>query len=361
MINVLMVGSHPSVKGGISTVIGQIDQYLKKSDDVNYHFISTYMDTNQWLKGVHFFKSLFEIKKKISKEKIDLVHVHMSYRGSFVRKRIICKYLWSKKIPTVLHIHGSEFKVWYGSLDSKKKQAVKEFLLQQGKVIVLGEEWARYFRGIDLGIKVTVINNAVKIPTKVVTWKNQDNYLFYSGVLLKRKGIYDLIDAMAILKNRGYLECNNLKLKIAGTGHEEKQLQQKIRLLELEQYVEFLGWIGEKQRLEKLILNASLGILPSYNEGLPMSLLECMSYGLPMITTGVGSIESVITNGKNGIIVLPGDANGLAEAIEDMLGNKERWESCSQNARKTIIEEFDEEYLFNKLSLVYKEIIDAKS
>ncbi|WYK02025.1 hypothetical protein A5821_003162 [Enterococcus sp. 7F3_DIV0205] len=360
MINVLMIGSHSSAKGGISTVIKQIDGWLKNSDELNYQFISTYIDKNFIMKSLYFCDAIFRIKKKISSQKIDLVHIHMSYKGSYVRKRILCNIFWKKRIPTILHIHGSEFKIWYDNLTKRKKEEVKEFLLKQKKVIVLGEEWANFFRGIDSDINISVIHNAVPIPEETVLWKNESKKIFFSGVLLKRKGIYDLIDAMVILKKSNYLKTNCITLKIAGTGEEEVRLKEKVEELGLENHVRFLGWIGDKKELEKEILGSTIGVLPSYNEGLPMSLLECMSYGLPMISTNVGSISSVISDSKNGLLVKPGDVEELALVIEKLLNDQKKWQRYSENSRNTIIRNFDEQKLFTQLVLVYQEVSNAK-
>ncbi|EOH96877.1 hypothetical protein UAY_02609 [Enterococcus moraviensis ATCC BAA-383] len=359
MINVLMIGSHFSAKGGISTVIEQIDGWLKNSDELNYQFISTYVDKNLFSKSLHFCDAIFRIKKMISSQKIDLVHIHMSYKGSYVRKRILCNIFWKQRIPTILHIHGSEFKVWYDGLTNRKKEEVKEFLLKQKKVIVLGEEWANFFRGIDSDINISVIHNAVSIPEETVSWENESKKIFFSGVLLKRKGIYDLIDAMVLLKKSNYLKTNCITLKIAGTGEEAISLKEKVEELGLEKYVSFLGWIGDKKELKKEILDSTIGVLPSYNEGLPMSLLECMSYGLPMISTNVGSIASVISDGKNGVLITPGNAEELALAIEKLLNDQKKWQLYSDNAKDTIVRNFDEQKLFTQLALVYQEVSNA--
>lgn len=99
------------------------------------------------------------------------------------------------------------------------------------------------------------------------------------------------------------------------------QVNEIIKQNDLENIAVFQGWVnGEKK--ERLLNMADAYILPSYNEGLPISILEAMSYSLPIISTNVGGIPEILKNGENGFIMSPGDKDAMYRAILELMNNE---------------------------------------
>lgn len=93
-------------------------------------------------------------------------------------------------------------------------------------------------------------------------------------------------------------------------------------------------------------------VLPSYNEGLPMSILEAMSYGMPIVATNVGDISSAVKNDKNGYIVEPGDIQKFKEAFK-LVMDEHNFEKLSSNSLSMALNEFDENKFFDSIKQVY--------
>ena len=352
MKKVLMVGNSPSVKGGITTVINQFRNYNWKKEDIDFKFIPTYIDRNNFLKVIYFIVSIFRIIISFLSYKPDVVHIHMSYKGSFERKKIICKMCIFFNVQYIIHLHGSEFKKWYDTLNSKKRNNVKSLLKNAEYVIVLGQEWKKRINEIEKDAKIIVVNNTVKIVEDTAIFKRENKEVLFLGVLIKRKGVHDLLKAVSILKLKE--KISNVKIKIAGDGEEKENLIEMAKKLEISQYVEFIGWIDENEK-RCLLKNAQLLILPSYNEGLPMSILEGMNYGLPIIATNVGDVPEAVINGKNGFIVEPGNFNKLAYYIEKIiLSDENYWDMLSKNSKQIVKEKFSDENYFNIFKKIYE-------
>jgi len=111
-----------------------------------------------------------------------------------------------------------------------------------------------------------------------------------------------------------------IKLTVGGDG-EADQLKQLIVKHNLTGIVNYVGWVNE-ERKTKLLSNSHIMILPSYNEGLPISLLEGMSYSMPIISTKVGGIPQILKDSFNGKFVQPGNTNEIFEAIKFYIENK---------------------------------------
>jgi glycosyltransferase involved in cell wall biosynthesis len=93
-------------------------------------------------------------------------------------------------------------------------------------------------------------------------------------------------------------------------------------------------------------------ILPSYNEGLPMALLEAMSWGLPVITTPVGGIPELVISGTNGLLVNPGDIAGLSAALQSLVASEQLRLQLGNAARATVMP-FEIGKYFSQLASVY--------
>ena len=100
-------------------------------------------------------------------------------------------------------------------------------------------------------------------------------------------------------------------------------------------------------------------ILPSYNEGLPIAILEAMSYKHPVISTPVGGIPEVIENGENGLLVKPGDTAAIADAVRFYIINKEKIAEHGAHAYE-IVKDFFPEKVFSDLDGIYQALLDGK-
>ncbi len=138
------------------------------------------------------------------------------------------------------------------------------------------------------------------------------------GEIGQRKGIFDLLKVISSCKE--YLKCK-LLLKIGGNKNED-QLIKVIEENRLQELVDFEGWVSGDKKID--LLNwCDVYILPSYNEGLPISILEAMSYGHPIISTNVGGIPEVLASDVNGVLINPGNENQIHDALFKYINNPE--------------------------------------
>ena len=97
----------------------------------------------------------------------------------------------------------------------------------------------------------------------------------------------------------------------------------------------YLGWVSGAEKIDVFNI-ADIFVLPSYNEGLPISILEAMSYGLPILSTTVGGIPEIVENGVNGFLVEPGDKNALLEFLEVLVLNKTKRLEMGEKSRLVV-------------------------
>jgi len=162
----------------------------------------------------------------------------------------------------------------------------------------------------------------------------KDNYRFlYLGRLDKQKGLIELLTALQTLKLKG---LNNFIFDIVGDGPDEYEIIEMSNLLNLQDFVIFHGGITELDTLKRFYLNADLFILPTYHEGFPRTLYEAMIFGVPIITTFVGGIASIMVNNYNCIEIKPKSAENIVSAIERVLLNYQDMDNLVKNASETV-------------------------
>lgn len=157
--------------------------------------------------------------------------------------------------------------------------------------------------------------------------------LLFVGELLKGKGIYDLVNAMAKLRERGF---SNIKLSIVGTGIEWNNLHDLVTQSGLLDYISFLGYVDNTITLSELYYDSDVFCLPTYSEGFPRVIYEAMLYSLPIITTPVGQIESLLIDNINGLFVEVGNVEDITEKIISLYVNNELRKRLGKQARLTI-------------------------
>ena len=146
----------------------------------------------------------------------------------------------------------------------------------------------------------------------------------------------------------------NYKLLIGGDGEIEK-VQQYIRDNKLDNVAEYIGWISGEEKT-KLLNEVDVFVLPSYNEGLPISILEAMSYNLPIISTKVGGIPEILKNEYNGYLINPGDLIALENAISALINNPSKRKLQGKRSGE-IVKSFLPEQVIRQLDYLYKELL----
>lgn len=350
-IRVLIVGSDSSVKGGITTVIDSFFKY-NWNDNIKIELLPTFIEGNAYKKLSFFLKNLIIFIKKLIKNECDIVHIHMSYNGSFYRKLIILNIAKLFKKKVIIHLHGSEFEVFYNKSNTIVKKMIKKLFEKSDTTIVLGEKWKNIIDKIAPKSKVLIFNNAISIPEYSAKWNDNKINILFLGVLIKRKGIYELIEAIKCLDEIGWIKEKSLNFIIGGSGKEEEEVINIIDKYDLNYCIDMKGWIKGEDK-NNLLEKSLVFILPSYNEGLPMAILEAMSYGIPVISTNVGSISEVVINDKTGYLINPGNVEEIVNSIKDITNDKVEWEKKSICAKKLIVEKFNEAEYFNRIKKLY--------
>jgi glycosyltransferase involved in cell wall biosynthesis len=143
-------------------------------------------------------------------------------------------------------------------------------------------------------------------------------------------------------------------LLLGGDGELETARQRAVER-GVSSHVEILGWVrGEDKR--RLLEYSTVYVLPSYNEGLPMSVLEAMAYGLPVVTTSVGGIPEAITDGVEGFLIDAGDVHSQAERLVLLLDDPELSRRMGELARRKAELIFSVECIVPQLENIYKQL-----
>lgn len=351
-IRILMCSSDRKEKGGMNSVIDQLMDH-DWGDDFQFSYLATHVTGNSIKKIVFFVNAYRNLKKFIKQDAFDIIHIHMSYKGSFYRKYYVTKLCKKHNKKVIVHLHGSEFKDFYNRGNAKRKRQIEELFSIADCSIVLGEDWKRFILKIVPRANVVVINNAVPLPDFKEKEVEQIRTFLFLGALIQRKGVLDLLEAVKQMIGQG---VSHFCLLIAGSGIEEQRLKEYVRINGLQEYVEFLGWVAKEQKSE-LLRKSDVLVLPSYNEGLPIAILEAMSYGLPIISTNVGSIAEAVKT--NGFLIKPGDVESLAHTMIQLTNDSALWKEKSNESRNICEKRFSEEVFFEAVEKIYRGLIDG--
>ncbi len=330
---ILMCGSELSVKGGMVSVIKNYLGYNNwKKHSVLY--VPTHTEKNKVIVALYFLVAYIKIVWLALRKKISLAYLHTAEKGSFYRKAIIARTLKKFGIPTIMHHHAAEFESFYNSLSEKRKRYVVETLTLVKTNIVLSKTLIPMITEKAPKAKVKVLYNAVKNFTEKPYNKNANTILFL-GRLGKRKGVYDLLQAITMLDKK---VDENVKFALCGDG-EIQEVTTKVKELGIGHRISHIGWIAGDQKTE-FLKKTMINVLPSYNEGLPMTILETMAYGIPNISTRIASIPEVLEDGENGFLLTPGDVEMLSQRLEQLISDANLREKFSENSWKLINDRF---------------------
>lgn len=159
--------------------------------------------------------------------------------------------------------------------------------------------------------------------------------LVFIGWIEKFKGIYEIIEAALILKERG----KKIHIYFCGDGNGMNKLKRLVKDYNLGDMVSILGWVNQSEKI-KILKYSDIFILPSWNEGLPNSMIEAMSSCLACIVTDVGSISDYIKHEENGLLIKPKSPGDLAKSIIKLIDNKILLNKISKNSFEFAMKNF---------------------
>ena len=149
-----------------------------------------------------------------------------------------------------------------------------------------------------------------------------------------------------------------MKFVLAGAGSEvdEKAIKKLIDEKGVSDNVEFPGWVRGDTK-DKLLREADVFFLPSYNEGMPMSVLDAMGYGLPVVSTNVGGIPKIVHDGENGYCCKAGGCDAMSKSIVDLLINKPQCEKAAEKSIFIVKAKYSLETHISRMEDVYEEVM----
>ena len=193
--------------------------------------------------------------------------------------------------------------------------------------------------------KVITIPNGVVIPEHIDPRFDSETIDMISiGRLVKQKGVQHAINGIASLPE--HLR-SKVHLNIVGEGPYVDNLQQLTNSLGMNDYVTFHGrMVGET--LANMYKKCLIHLMPTTShEGLPLTILEGMSYGLVTVASDIGGIPSLITHNKDGVLISPGNSQELAQNLERLIQDSSLMQTLSESARTTIIEGYSMDKMVN--------------
>ncbi len=347
---VLQLGPALSVRGGVSTVEQLIVDHLGEA--VQLRHIATMVDGSLWQKLRVYLRAVLALRSALRSDQRLLVHIHFASRGSTLRKTVLAWMTLRAGRPLILHAHGAAFDRFYAGLPRVLQRLVHGIFARADRFVVLSSQW-REFYAREVGIperRIVVLYNPTSLPGELPPRVGRQRVQFlFLGRIGERKGSMHLLQAFASLPAQ---VRSRARLVFAGDG-ETAALKAAAR--ELGDAVEVHSWVNAEQR-NALLAQSDVFVLPSFQEGVPMAMLEAMACGLPVITTPVGGIPDVVTDGQEGLLIAPGDVEGLCRSMSVLVEDEAQRRQLGAQARQRA-ERFDVKLFAAELASMYRTLL----
>lgn len=354
-----MLGTQLGIVSGVATHLEQLfnSPLQKKYNFVHFEIGGQGKQEKILGKIKRFILSPLQLLVMLHKVNPDIVHFNTSFDAkAFWRDTVYFFVTRLSGKKTVYQVHGGALPNEFFRGHKLLNNFLKRFLRTPDVIVVLSFIEQRIYYEFCRPSQLRVIPNAIDLePYAKSLEKNFNKKIFnlvYLGSLTPGKGLTETVEALGILNKD--TKFPDFRYLIAGTGKLEVPLKNRIKELNLQDKVEFLGPLFGSNKW-RFWNDAHLFIFPSHSEGLPYSLLESLASGTPVITTAVGAIPEVVEDKTHGLLVKPGDVEGLTNAIKLLISSPDRLKTQSLNCIKRahefygiirLADQFDEIYQF---------------
>lgn len=309
---VLFVGcAYNPPRGGVAQVLYNYRKYIFNP----FNIVVDSASGSRLYKAFIFFTALLQLCIKLIFGKYKIVHIHTSSYNSFKRSSYWVRIVKFLKKKVVIHIHGGAFKDYYET----NPGWISSVLNKVDHIICLTDSWKEFYSQITHDVQISVVENVISPPQIKVMDKGEDTsiHALFLGLITENKGIFDLLE---VISDNSTLLRGKLVLHIGGNGQIE-QLLKVIQDNSIEDIVKYEGWVSGDQKNDLMNL-CDVFILPSYAEGLPVSIMEALSYGQYVIASNVGGIPEILPT-QFGILIEAGNKLDIKAAIDYVISHKE--------------------------------------
>lgn len=307
----------------------------------------------------YHFRVGMKVFKIVVKNRPCRVHTHFAWGNAHV-SAFAAELLG---VPFSLTVHASDI----FALNGKEKNALKWLLSKSDRAITISNFNKNYLikEGLCKGFKIRVIHCGIPIEKFKLTMHDRRNNIFRIVTIpngfVESKGLQVLLEAVKL-----FLEANvNVECLIVGAGVTDEQRREQTRYeyevikKGINSHVKFLGPVSQKDLIE-LYKNCDAFVLPCVvdskgkKDGIPVSLMEAMAVGLPVVSTTISGIPELIEHEKQGLLATPGDVTSLSQNILRLIKDPQGAKIMARAARAKIEEEFD-------ISMSAKKLIESLS
>lgn len=261
------------------------------------------------------------------------------------RKAAVIVVAKTMRRPVILHLHAGpgDLTAFFEGLGALRRRLLRAACSRADRVLSVSASSAETLRRLLIDTEIIVVPNAPPPVAVVRPRKDGDRVtvLYLGGFENPVKGGAVLMQALPELLAR----CPQARVALCGPGEGPAELPSG---------AEWRGWLDEAAK-ERAFDEAGLFVLPSLSEGLPVALLEAMSRELAVVATRVGGVPEVVSDGLDAVLVEPGQASALAEALAELVESQERRRGLARAARERV-ERLAADDVYSRLDRIYAEL-----
>jgi glycosyltransferase involved in cell wall biosynthesis len=328
----LVFAAPPPPVGGVSSIVAMLRQSLVETPGLG--FAMPLVKQGGLLGALRPIANLWRLAQAALRvERGGRVLFFSSAGASFYEKLAWLLLMQLCGRHAVMVMVDGNFPAYWGSMPVLVRRVVRALAASARISIgVQSEQWRRYYQGIFPGAECVAVSATVTREFRTaLPWQDTASVptVLYVGWMIPAKGVLDLLQAF----QRVHASCPQARLRMVGPLFDTASYwHSQAQALGISACVDFVGPVHDRLMLIEALHAATVFVLPSHAEGLPVALLEAMSLGVPCVGSDVGGIPDLLNHGSAGIIVPPCDPGALALALEDLLRDPRRRNQLSAHA-----------------------------
>jgi len=323
-----MLGAAPQTPGGIAALVDAYRVHgLFKRWPIDY--LATHADGGVLPDAALALSTMRRFVEILLRERGTVVHLHTEATRGFWRDAVFAGLAIAARCPVILHLHGGGFRPWYNNAGVIFRTAMRFFLERAAAVVVPCDSLGVWVRAVARGAQVVRVPDPV-VPFEVPQDTRSPGLVLYLAKLEPSNGIFDLLEALSEVR----AAVPDVRLVCAGDGA-RAAVARYAKRLGIADMVKFTGWVGPSAK-RALLESAAVFALPSYDEELPVGLLEAMAAGVPAVVSPVGGVPEVVVDGVSGFFAAPGDVATLQRLLRKLLLDRALGARVGAAARESV-------------------------